>query len=160
MSRNGKIFILIGGRGSGKTTYLERVYSKCTVNTVVYQLFNDDRYKGFEKKLYSDLKIGPDIVNKKLIIEDATQLIAANLTNDFKKLLVSCKQFGSDITLVFHNFNAVPPFLWALFDYCIVMECKKAVITPTLKQYESDIYEIQNKKTKKYAVKGVLYGNT
>lgn len=155
--RGGKVFLIIGGRGSGKTTYLEKTLPKR--KTVVLQLFFDDRYKGFPRIKYEDLKINSDIFNKKIVIEDATQLIASNATKLIKQIIVSSKQMGSDIYLIFHSFNVVPPLFWQLFDYCIVFDASKAHFTPFLLEYSEIITKIQSRKTKKYDIKGVFQHN-
>lgn len=152
--RLNKIYIIVGGRGSGKTTFLEKTIKK---NSLIVQLFFDDRYKDFQKIKYDDLKICNEIKNRPLILEDSTQLISCNGTKLIRQLLISSKQLGSDIFLVFHSFQAIPPFMWTLFDKIIVFDCAKfTAINNYSSEYTDEIQRIQTKKTKKFSVKGVI----
>ena len=153
--RGGKIIIVVGSRGSGKTTYLERLFSNRS-NLLVYQLFLDDRYRGADKELYSKFQINRQLVGKTIIIEDATQLIGANPKNDIRRLAVSCKQLGSDCVFVFHSFNVIPPYLLALFDYMIVFEAAEVKKTASLLEYYDEILKLQKKKVRKYKPLGII----
>lgn len=156
--RNGKVFIIVGGRGTGKTTFLEQTL-KGVGNVVVFQLFIDERYKGHKKFLYQDFTISKSLANKKIIIEDATQLIGSNPKNDIRKIVVSSKQIGSDVFFVFHSFNVVPPYLWQLFDYCIVFPCAAPKKTVGLSEYYGIAQKISKKKARKYKPLGVFCSN-
>lgn len=148
------IYVVVGGRGSGKTTFLEKNIKK---NALIVQLFLDERYKNFEKIKYNDLTINKNLCNRQIVLEDATQIISSNATNLFKQLLISCKQLGSDIFVVFHSFSAIPPFLWTIFNKIIVFDCAKYVKPNTYSaEYFSEIERIQAKKTPKYKIKGVI----
>lgn len=156
--RNGKVFIIVGARGTGKTTYLEQAL-KGKNNVVVFQLFIDERYKGHEKRLYQDFKIDNTLVNKRIVIEDATQLIGCNPKNDIRKIVVSSKQIGSDVFFIFHSFNVVPPYLWQLFDYCIVFPVAAPKKTAGFSEYYEIGLKISKKKAKKYKPLGVFSSN-
>lgn len=153
--RNGKVFLIIGGRGTGKTTYLERLL-KSKKNVVVFQLFIDEHYKFADKRLYSDFSINKSLINKVLVIEDATQLIGANPKNDIRKIVVSSKQMGSDVFFVFHSANVVPPYLWQLFDLALIFPSAMPKKTAGLAEYFDEIYKIVQKKPKPYRPCGVL----
>ena len=155
MTRNGKLIIVVGSRGSGKTTYLERLFNNRS-NLLVYQLFIDDRYRRAEKQLYSKFTIGRQLVGRTIIIEDATQLIGSNPKNDIRRLAVSCKQLGSDCVFVFHSFNVIPPYLLALFDYMIIFESAEIKKTNSLLEYYDEICKIQKKKVRKYRPLGII----
>ncbi len=153
--RNSKVVIIIGGRGTGKTTYVENLM-RGKNNVVVFQLFRDERYPGHAKMLYTDFTLCRALCNKRIIIEDATQLIAANPTNDIRRIVVSSKQMGADVFFVFHSFNVVPPYLWQLFDYCVIFPCAVAKKTAGLAEYYEEITKIQRKKPVKYKPLAVL----
>ena len=153
--RNGKVFIVVGGRGVGKTTYLETLL-KGKKNVVVFQLFKDNRYPTAEKRLFADFAINKTLCNKRIIIEDSTQLIAANPKNDIRQIVVSSKQLGSDVFFVFHSVNVVPPYLWSLFDYCILFPCAEPKKTAGLNEYFDEITKILRKKPQKFKPCGVF----
>lgn len=147
--RNSKVVLIIGGRGTGKTTYIEKLIRQ-KPNAVIFQLMLDNRYVGHAKMLYQDFTICRALCNKIIVIEDATQLIGSNPKNDIRKIVVSSKQMGSDVIFAFHSFNVVPPYLWQLFDDCIVFPCAAVKKTTGLAEYYDEIYKIQRKKPVKY----------
>lgn len=149
MKRNSKVILIIGGRGTGKTTYLEKLVENKD-NAVIFQLMLDNRYKGKTKLLYQDFTICRGLCNKTIVIEDATQLIGSNPKNDIRKIVVSSKQMGSDVIFVFHSFNVVPPYLWQLFDFCVIFPCAEVKKTAGLTEYYDEICKIQRKKPVKY----------
>lgn len=153
--RNGKVFLIIGGRGVGKTTYLEKLL-KDKKNVVVFQLFIDEHYKYADKRLYQDFNINKSLCNKTIVIEDATQLIGANPKNDIRKIVVSSKQMGSDIFFIFHSVNVVPPYLWQLFDLAAIFESAAPKKTTGLAEYFDEIDKILTKPRKKFKPLGIL----
>ena len=125
-------------------------------NVIVFQLMTDERYKGHPKMLYSNFCICRSLCNKRVIIEDATQLIASNPTNDIRKIVVSSKQMGTDVYFVFHSFNIVPPYLWQLFDFCVIFPCAEIKKTSGLAEYYEEFAKIQRKKGVKYKPLAVI----
>ena len=153
--RNSKVILIIGGRATGKTTYIEKLIKQKT-NAVIFQLMLDNRYYGKIKMLYQDFTICRALCNKTIVIEDATQLIGSNPKNDIRKIVVSSKQMGSDVIFVFHSFNVVPPYLWQLFDFCIVFPCAEVKKTTGIAEYYDEICKIQRKKPVKYKPLAVI----
>lgn len=135
--RNGMVFIIVGGRGTGKTTFLKKNVAKHD-NAVVFQLFKTD-YECPQYFFKETTKIDERFVNKRIIIEDATQLIASNSTKFIKELVVSSKQLGSDVYLVFHSINSIPPFLYSMFNVIILFMCVKPVKTSNNIEYYDEI---------------------
>ena len=127
MARDAKVFLIIGGRGSGKTFLLEKTLPKH--ETIVVELFKTARWSGYKKIFFSDIvnkKVNyKDLANSYVVFEDATSYISSNMTNEIKRLIVNSKQLGSDVFLVFHSINIVPPFLWYLWNYLILFKCAK-----------------------------------
>lgn len=151
--RNSKIVLIIGGRGTGKTTYLENLLAG---KGLICELFVTDRYKGFKtRKRYEEIKLS-DCVNTTIVLEDATQLLAATSTKFLKQLIVSSKQLGSDVFCVFHSVNFVPVFLLAMFDYIVFFPSEQPQNKYALAAYREEIIKILRKKGKKYKPLGVL----
>lgn len=154
IKRKAKIVLIVGGRGTGKTTYLEKL---CPKNSTVVELFVTDRYQGHDYKriAYDNLKLS-DCVNTTLIIEDATQICAANSTRQVKQIIVSSKQLGSDVFIVFHSVNFVPIFILAMFDFMVLFDSEPAGKKPALQPYADKINSILRRKHKQYNPAGVL----
>lgn len=152
--RKAKIVLVVGGRGTGKTTYLEKL---CPASSTVVELFITDRYEGSDYKriMFDNLKLS-DCINTTLIIEDATQICAANSTRFIKQIIVSSKQMGSDIYLVFHSPNFIPVFILAMFDYMVIFDCEPAGKKPALSPYADKINAILQRKHKPFEACGVL----
>lgn len=153
-TRKAKIVLIIGGRGTGKTTYLERL---CPPSSTVVELFVTDRYQGGEYKriAYEQLKLS-DCVNTTLIIEDATQICAANSTRQVKQIIVSSKQLGSDVYIVFHSVNFIPIFILAMFDFMVLFDSEPPGKKPALQPYADKINAVLKRKHKPYFPCGVV----
>lgn len=152
--RKAKIVLIVGGRGTGKTTYLENL---CPPDSTVVELFVTDRYKGksYKRIMFDNLRLS-DCVNTTLIIEDATQICAANSTRQIKQIIVSSKQLGSDVFLVFHSVNYIPPFILAMYDYIVIFDSEPAGKKPALQPYADKFNAILRRKHKKFQPCGVL----
>lgn len=154
MNRTSKIILIVGGRGTGKTTYLENL---CPQNSTVVELFITDRYTGgnYTRIMYDKLKLS-DCINTTLILEDATQITAANSTRFLKQIVVSSKQLGSDVFLVFHSVNFIPVFLLAMFDYMVIFDSEPAGKKPALLPYADKINAVLKRKHKRFKPCGVI----
>lgn len=153
-NRKAKIVLIIGGRGTGKTTYLEKL---CPKNSTIVELFITDRYQGgsYRRIAYDNLTL-KECVNTTLVIEDATQICAANSTRQVKQIIVSSKQLGSDVFLVFHSVNFVPVFVLAMFDYMVLFDSEPAGKKTALAPYAGKINTILHRKHKPFTPCGVL----
>lgn len=150
--REPKIFIIVGGRGSGKTYFLENLLKPA--NTIVFELAKTARWQGFTKYFFEDYLTGKvtmkDIANTKIVFEDATSYISSNMRNTLKTLTVYSKQCGCDVYLIFHSINIIPPFLWNLVNYIIMFKCAAPRETALNADYFPEIHakwkKLQNAK--------------
>lgn len=153
--RTPQVFIIVGGRGSGKTYFLEHTLKRS--ETVVIELVKTNRLDGYTKYYFQDFEQNKvnfkAIANKKIVFEDATSYVSSNMKNGLKQLIVFSKQLGSDVFLVFHSVNIIPPFLWNLWNYLILFKCAKPRETATNKEWFIEILKAWNKleKAKKYS---------
>lgn len=153
MMRGGKIFLIVGGRGTGKTTYLENLLPN---DSTICELFVTERYKNFKKRVrFDDLKLS-NCVNTKIIIEDATQIVMGGGTLRLRQIMVGCKQMGSDVFMVFHSVNFIPPFVYALFDYMVLFASDPVKLTNKTAPYYDAISAVQKKRGKQYAPIGFI----
>ena len=140
--REPKIFVIVGGRGSGKTYFLENLLRPS--NTVVFELAKTDRWVGFTKYFFEDYVNGKvnfkDIANNKVVFEDASSYINANMKNTLKTLVVYSKQIGCDVYLIFHSINMMPPFLWNMVNYIILFNCAMPRKNALNADYFNEIY--------------------
>lgn len=135
--REAKVIIVVGGRGCGKTYLLENTLKKN--ETIVIELAKTDRWQGYEKiyfrEIASDNFNYKKIANKSVVFEDATAYLSSNLAGKMKEILIFSKQLGSDIFIVFHSINVIPPFMWYLFNAICLFTSSKPRETATNKEY-------------------------
>ena len=151
-----KIILIVGGRGTGKTTYVENLLSSNRANALIVEMFVTDRYKEYpNRSTFDKLKLS-DCVNKRIVIEDATQYITAGGSKFLRQLIVSSKQLGSDVYIIFHSCNFVPPFLLAMFDFLLLFPCEPVRKTPALAPYLPKIEAAQRKRAQQYKPLAVI----
>lgn len=142
-NREPKVFIVIGGRGSGKTYFLEKHLDPD--KTIVLELAKTNRWNGFHKEFYEDFeqhKVSfKDVCNKKIVFEDATSYMNGNLKNSLKQLIVFSKQLGCDVFIILHSVNIIPPFLWNLWNYIILFKCAKPKLSASNADYYDEILQ-------------------
>lgn len=150
--REAKIFVIVGGRGSGKTYFLENNLNLLKNKTIVIELFFTDRYKNFKKILFQDF-LNSNIENYKnlnLIIDDASQLVNSQPIELIKKIIISSKQLNTDVFFCFHSFNFIPNFLYYLTDYYIIFKTNDNEInlknTPLKDEIIKKINSVKKKK--------------
>lgn len=143
MQRDAKIILIVGGRGSGKTFFLEQRLSKD--NTIVVELIKTTRWAGYEKVFFDDLLTGKvtmkQLGNKNVVFEDATSYISSNMSNYLRRLITNSKQFGCDVWLVFHSVNVVPVFLWYMWNNLVLFKCAKPRETAQNADYIDEILQ-------------------
>ena len=141
--REAKVFLIIGGRGTGKTYFLEHQLRPS--NTLIIELVKTERWQGFDKVFYDDFESGKvnykHIANKKIVFEDATSYINSNMKTDLKRLIVNSKQLGCDVYIILHSLNIVPPFMFNLFNYIIMFKCAKPRQTAQNYDYYAEIMQ-------------------
>lgn len=146
-TREAKILLVIGGRGSGKTYFLEHRCRKD--DTIVIEYFKTERWKGYKKYFFNDLQSGKvsikELGNSTIVFEDATAYISSNMANYMKRLIVNSKQVGSDVIIVFHSLNIVPPFLWYLINNIVLFNCAKPKENAQNTDYYNEIMQKWNK---------------
>lgn len=139
--REAKVFILCGGRGTGKTYYLEKRLPKYC--TIVIELYKTNRWEGYKKFFFDDLvnhRVSyKELANSYVVFEDATSYISSNMSNEMRRLIIFSKQLGSDVFIVFHSINVIPPFLWYLWNYLILWNCAKPKRNASNADYYNEI---------------------
>lgn len=144
--REARIIIIVGGRGTGKTYFLEQHLQPS--NTIVVEYMKTNRWNGYKKIFFNDLvsgKVGvKQLCNSQVVFEDATSYISSNMSNYLKRLIVNSKQLGSDVYLVFHSINIIPTFLWYMWNNIILFKCAKPRETALNTDYFEEIMKKWN----------------
>lgn len=134
------VTLVIGRRGSGKTTYLRKVISLYPKKVLIVDTLDHPAYKDVqviqpEKLRYwesgrvrvfgSDferimLNIKKYCKNCLIVFEDSTKYLRRNLPDDIRNYLIDTKQLNVDLIFTFHGFGMVMPDLYRLSD-CITV---------------------------------------
>lgn len=131
MDRLNKIILVVGRRGSGKTTFAKKLASSQNKKILVvdtfdhpsyvdYKLLTTDKlaywqkgaYRVFDKDpLTMLLTINTVVRNAFLILEDAAKYLSGNTPKEIKNILIDSRNRNLDIILMFHNLSDIPPYI-------------------------------------------------
>lgn len=135
--------IVVGSKGVGKSTYLNKVackhYSKKVLIIDVNGSPAYNAHPAIEVKQVKLVRSGivklmgtPDLEalkiiaehwrNGLIIFEDSTKYIAGNVDPSIKKFLVDHRMYGCDLIFTFHSIKMVPPFFWQMIAYCTLFK--------------------------------------
>jgi len=136
--------VIVGGRGTGKTTYLKDKIQKASKlpKTVVIDTFPHPSYSEFQQIPGEKLRIlkkgkkrvvGSNteeniklvdkyLTNSLLVFEDCTKYIKSNLQDSVRNLLIDSKQKNLDIILMYHSLGQVPPDIFRLSDFIVLFK--------------------------------------
>lgn len=120
------LHLVIGGTGSGKTTFVKKSYQK--FNPIVYDVNNE--YTEFKNAVFCDIDIFIDNIEKTtgrvIIIEEST--IHFSTTGgrpaQLLSLLVRKRHMKNSYILVFHSLRSVPVVLFDFADFVTIKKTK------------------------------------
>lgn len=144
--RMNQVGIIVGKRGSGKTTFARKLMSasslkkKLVVDTFDHESYNDIPDMGIEQLQYwkggsyhlwgSDTQGILDEINRHVrdtlvLFEDATKYIDTNPQPVVKSICLDSKQKNNDIVFMFHSFADVPPKLFRWMNFITVFKTEE-----------------------------------
>jgi Cdc6-like AAA superfamily ATPase len=141
--------LILGKRGSGKTTYTLELIKKIQnsrkdIKILIVDTFenpsyvhipkisiemlsrwkNPSIYKVYESDTEEMLKaIQKYCTNTMIIFEDAVKYINKVLQKDVRKFIIDSKQKNLDLVFLFHGFSSTPPELFRLSDTVTIFKC-------------------------------------
>ncbi|MDD5006520.1 MAG: hypothetical protein PHS33_08505 [Candidatus Omnitrophica bacterium] len=152
MARVNLITLVVGDRGTGKTTYVKGsrdlkinglldTYQKAGSRALVVDTFDNpiwrdvpvitpeqiQTFAGLARIFSSDTSslmklIEQRLYNSVLIFEDATKFLRRWLDDSTRKFVLDSKQKNLDIYFLFHYLGAVPPDLARISDYIVLFK--------------------------------------
>jgi predicted AAA+ superfamily ATPase len=180
MTRNNKVIIISGKRGTGKTTYLLKLIENEKKKVLVLDTINHPAYKAFDiispkllpawkqgkKRLLIDSEylifsdVEQHLTNCFLVFEDATKYVNGNLNNDIKKIFVDSKQKNIDCVIMTHSLAMIPPNVLRLADILVLFKTQENIIVsknkiPNYEAVEKAFHAVQNSKNP-YENKAIL----
>lgn len=132
-----KVCLIIGRRGSGKTTLIRKlINSSSKPKTLVMDTLDHPSYRDLPTiadhaqlrywqrgcyRIYGRpapilASIYEYVHNALVVFEDAAKYLPAKLPEECRNFLIDSKQKGVDVILPFHGFGMVPPDLFRLAD--------------------------------------------
>lgn len=156
MPRLNQIIIIVGGKGSGKTTLALQLLAKSSnEKTLIVDTFDHPSYRQYPELTIEKLPywkkgtyrifqgntvdilqaINKDVWNASIILEDAFKYLSFNLKKDEVRLFSDSKQHNQDIIIMFHAIKQIPVYLCSLADKLVIMKTKEQLPTSTTKFY-------------------------
>jgi len=171
MKRLNNVGLILGKRGTGKSTYLKNIIEfyktknpnkKILIISAINQpTYNDiptidlnllSRWKG--SNVYKIYDSDTDLIlqeveqyfnNGLLIMEDATSFIRKNIQKEVRRMIIDTKQKNVDMLITFHGFMSTPP---EILRYCDTITIFKTDHPQSRKNeigaYYEDVLKIYN----------------
>lgn len=132
--RINKISLIVGGRGTGKTTFVKDIIAKgIQPKCLIVDTFEHPSYsefqtitidmlprwrKGTKRLLIRDFDatikaINEHVYNTLIIFEDCTKYFRSTLPNEVYHIFYDSKQKNNDIILMYHGFRSILPEIMA-----------------------------------------------
>ena len=122
-----KVIIIVGGKGTGKTTKVKELISKVNPKALLLNDVNNE-YSDIMKTQYFEIKDFTNLVyNAKgavAIFEEATIFFSnrGGQTEKMKSILVRSRHTKNFIILVFHSLRSVPKDIFDLINLMIIFK--------------------------------------
>jgi hypothetical protein len=134
--------VIVGGKGTGKSTKLAEIASKYPENkkVLILDVNGSPAYNTFTQVDISKIKrlnrgvvrmmgtpdeetlktIAKDFRNGLIIFEDCTKYIFGYVSPEIKTFLVDHRMYGCDLIFTFHSLKMIPPFFWQMISYVTI----------------------------------------
>ncbi len=142
------VTILVGTRGTGKTTFLKKAFEAHRKTVLVLDTFDSPAWQdyplvkmdqighlksGVKARCFSSdtnhmmKAVEAKAYNSTLIFEDATKYVGSKLTPDVKRFVLDSKQKNLDLVFVFHSLASVPSDLIRICDLITLFKTKDSL---------------------------------
>jgi len=144
MGRNPKIIVMIGGRGTGKTTLAKQILEnhpsrrQLVVDTMDHpgwahldkrhELADLQRFKSGSLRIFGPMPrelikaIRQHVKNSLIIFEDARKFTGNRISEDMEAILIDSKQRGNEILFMYHGYPLVPRSMGYYMDRLILLK--------------------------------------
>lgn len=164
---SGKAFIIVGGTGSGKTTFVKACLNKVNKNAIYLSDVNNeytDYYKEpFEENIEKFAEKSTKLSNAVIVFEEATIFFSNRSSSDsLRTLLVRKRHTNNTIFLVFHSLRTIPRYVYDLSNYVILFKTNdsKSLVFDKFKDERllTTFLSVQNSKDLHYSEMFDIYG--
>ena len=155
MQRLNQIIIIVGGKGTGKTTFALKLLGKSPKKTLIIDTLDHPAYRQYPAITVDKLKLwksgtyriftGDPVVNMiecnknvwnaNIILEDAFKYLSFNMKKDEIKLFSDSKQHNQDIVIMFHALKQIPSYLATVADKLVIFKTNEQLAARSAKFY-------------------------
>lgn len=155
MERLNQIIIIVGGKGTGKTTFALRLLEKSRKKTLIVDTLDHPAYRHIPPVNIDKLKLwrsgtyrifnsdpvavmnecNSNVWNANIILEDAFKYLSFNLKKDEIKLFSDSKQHNQDIIIMFHALKQIPSYLATVADKIVIFKTNEQLARNSNKFY-------------------------
>ncbi len=148
--RSNGIYLLVGRRETGKTTYTKSLLSVYPQKKLIIDMFSHPSYEEYPRITIDLLKswkngtyrlYGYDIAeilaalqqidsngnrairNCLIVFEDSKRYIESNVPAELKQLIIEHRNRNIDIVFQFHNLVDIPPYIAAMHNKMVLFKC-------------------------------------
>ena len=135
--------IVVGRKGVGKSTYLNKIAGKhFSKKVLIIDVNGSPAYNAHRQIEVKQIKLVRSGIVKLLgtptletlkviadhwrdglvIFEDCTKYISGNVDPSIKTFLVDHRMYNCDLIFTFHSIKMVPPFFWQMISYCTLFK--------------------------------------
>lgn len=121
----GKIILVVGGRGMGKTTTVRNMVKKVHPEALLLYDPAAQYTDLYDKPLldFEDFKKETGRVKRAFIVfEEATIFLGHYADDDIKNMLVRSRYDQNTAVFVFHSLRLVPRYIYDMADYLILLK--------------------------------------
>lgn len=121
--KKGYCVICIGGRGKGKTTFIQKaIKGKPNFIFDVQNEYSDgfNPCGHFDRKLF--LSEADQFINTNIVFEEATGFFKGRTPEMLDRLMLSVRHTGNNLFFVFHTIQAVPPSIINMVNYIVLFK--------------------------------------
>lgn len=138
MRDNTNVIVIVGGRGTGKTTFGMKLIDSTpqpkvlVVNTFIHPAYADwpkitikqlPKWKGGKYYLHGSNydamfeAIDKHVHDTFIVIEDSAKVVHQNPQDSVRRICLDSKQKNNDVIFMYHSFSEVPPKLYRWLDF-------------------------------------------
>lgn len=123
---SGKAFLIVGGTGRGKTSFIAKCLTKVNRNAIaLFDVNNEPVYKPFITGPLPTIEEFTEktarLSNAVIVYEEATIFFSNRSSNDFlRSILVRKRHTCNTVFLVFHSLRTIPRYVYDLCNYVVL----------------------------------------
>lgn len=120
----GKVIIIVGARGTGKSTVLKELLSKVPNKESIFLFDVNHEHLEYGNRAFDNfdsfIKKAVALERSVIVIEEATIFLSHYKQREVLELLVRARHTKNNIIFVFHSLRALPRYIYDLGNFLIL----------------------------------------